>query len=156
MHKGRSFARAANARFRPSAFCLLPASFYYSRRSQQFALDFIEDAVDEFAAVLSGKFFRDIDGFIDADHWRDVIAMEHFINSQAQNIPVHGGDPMEVPVFGMLRDLLVQLGAMFDDAANQRLGELANLNVLRGHGPWRRRLSPGGGAFFFGENGGLL
>src|SRR5436190_23955873 len=46
-------------------------SFDDTRRPHQFAFDFVEDAVDELAAVLGGEFFGDIDGLVDADHRRD-------------------------------------------------------------------------------------
>src|SRR5437870_3408302 len=52
-------------------------SFDNARRAHQFAFDLVEDAVDELAAVLGGKFFGDVHRFVDADHGRNVLTVEH-------------------------------------------------------------------------------
>ena len=54
--------------------------FHLARGTQQFAPHFVQDAVHKFAAVLRGELLRDIDGFIDAHHWGDIVAMKHLVN----------------------------------------------------------------------------
>jgi len=54
---------------------ILHSSFDDSRRAHQFAFDLVQDAIDEFTAVLSGEFFGDIHGLVDADDGRDVVAV---------------------------------------------------------------------------------
>ena len=53
-----------------------------ARRTKQFAFDLVENAIDEFAAVLGGKFFGDVHGFIDAHDRRDIVA-EHIASYNA-------------------------------------------------------------------------
>src|SRR5438270_643032 len=73
-------------------------SLYPPGRAHQFTLHFVENAIDEFAAVLSGKFFGDVHRLIDADHRWDVVAMKHLIDGEAENISVHGRHAVQVPV----------------------------------------------------------
>src|SRR5438094_457729 len=65
---------------------------------QQFAPHFIENAVYKFPTVLCGKFFGNIHCFIDAHHRRNVVSMEHFVNRQTQNISIHRGNAVQLPI----------------------------------------------------------
>src|SRR5437762_13904837 len=82
-------------------------SFDNAGRAHQFAFDLVEDAVDELAAVLGGKFFGDVHRFVDADHGRNVLTMEHLVNREAEDVPVHHRHAVQFPVLGALLDLLI-------------------------------------------------
>src|SRR5882724_8497360 len=61
-------------------------SFDDARGAQQFAFHLVENAVDELAAVLGGKFFGNVHRLIDADDGRDVVAVEHFVDGEAEDV----------------------------------------------------------------------
>src|SRR2546430_2644086 len=63
---------------------------------------------------------------------------------------------MQVPVLGVLFDLLVNTVAVLERAANERLGKQPHNKLLRGGRKQLDFFSPGGRAFVFGERGGLL
>src|SRR5882724_7741767 len=131
-------------------------SFDDARGAQEFAFDLVENAVDELAAVLGGEFFGDVHGLIDADDGRDVVAVEHFVNGEAEDVAVHGGDAAEFPVLGVLGDAGVGFIAEFQDAADQGVGEEADGGFLGGGFGQFDLLAPGGAALFAGDGGGLL
>src|SRR5208283_3821270 len=89
-------------------------SFDYPRRTHQFAAHLVENAVDEFAAVLRGKFFGDVHRLVDADDGRDVLAEQHLVNCQPHDVAVHRGDAMELPILRMLPDARVNFLAVLD------------------------------------------
>src|SRR5437016_10325967 len=98
-------------------------SFDNSGRAQQLALYLVQNAIDELAAILSREFFGDIDGLIDADDWRNIIAMQHFIDGEPQDVAVHSRDARQVPVDRMFFDQAIDFVAMFESAANERVGK---------------------------------
>ena len=124
--------------------------------AHEFAFDFVEDAVDEFAAVFGGEFFGDIDGFVDADDRGDILPIEHFEDGEAHDVAIDGGDAVEIPVFGVFFDLLVDLGLMLEDAADEGLGEEPGFGLVGGGRGEFDLLAPSGGAFVFLNGGGPL
>jgi hypothetical protein len=62
------------------------------------------------------KIFGDVHRLVDADHRRDIVAMEHFVNGQAHDIAIHGRDAVEVPVLGVLLDVFVNRVAVLQHA----------------------------------------
>src|SRR5438046_9767576 len=82
--------------------------------------------------------------------------MKYFINGEPEDIAVHGGHAMQLPVLRMLLDVLVDFVPMFDDSPNKRFGEEPHGGFLGGRQRQLDFLSPGGRAFFFRERGGLL
>jgi len=131
-------------------------SFDDTRRPHQFAFDFVEDAVDELAAVLGGKLFGNIDRLIDADHGRDVLAVEHFVNGEPENVAVHCGHAMKLPVLRVLFDVLVDFVPMLDGAANQRFGKDPGGRLFGGGRREFDFFPPGGRSFIFREGGRAL
>ena len=83
--------------------------FRHARRAHQLATDAVQDAVHESARFVGAKPLGDFNGFIDGDHRRHVRAIEHFVNRDAQNIPVHGSDAVEIVIGGRLADALVDV-----------------------------------------------
>src|ERR1044071_4546704 len=73
-------------------------SFDDSGRAQEFALDLVEDAIDELAAVLGGEFFGDVNRFIDAHDRGDVFAVEHFVHAETKDVAAHDGEAVQRPV----------------------------------------------------------
>lgn len=82
--------------------------------------------------------------------------MEHFVDGQAHDVPVHGGDAVEVPVLRVLLDQLVGLVPVLQRAANQRIGEEARGCFLGGRGREFDFFAPLGVALFLGERDGAL
>src|ERR1035441_3240392 len=94
-----------------------------ARRAHQLALYLVEDAIHKLAAVLGGELLRDIHRFIDAYYRRNVIAMEHLVYRQPQNIAVHRRDAVPLPVLRVLLDDFVHLVPVFERAADERSEE---------------------------------
>src|SRR5207249_4309089 len=92
-----------------------------ARRSRQIRAQTIEDTVDERAGLARREFFRDVHRFVDADHGRDVVTIEHFEHGETENIAVDGGDAWQLPMLRVLLDLLVHFVAMENGAADQFL-----------------------------------
>lgn len=66
--------------------------------SGQIFADTIEDAIDETAGFGAAKGFGQLDGFVDGNDRWDVVAVEHFINREAQNVAIDGGDAVEIEI----------------------------------------------------------
>src|ERR1019366_1487748 len=79
-------------------------SLDYAGRAHQLALNLVEDAIHKLAAVLRGELLGDVHRFIDAYYRRNVIAMQHLVYRQPQNIAVHRRDAVQLPVLRMLLD----------------------------------------------------
>src|SRR5208283_4500228 len=82
--------------------------------------------------------------------------IKHFINRQAQDIAVHGGDAVQLPVQGVFLDNDVGLVAVLQSASNERVGEGAHCGFLSAGGRQLERLAPMGGALLVGDGGGAL
>ena len=77
--------------------------------------------------------------------------MQHLVYRQPQNIAVHRRDAVQLPVLRVLLDDFVHLVPVFERAADERVGKLADGQFLRGR--WRQfhRLAPVCDALIFGD-----
>ena len=82
--------------------------------------------------------------------------MEHFVDRQPQDVAVDDGDAVQFPIFRVFLDDGVDLVAVFERAADERLGEEADGGLLGGGRGQFLGLAPGGDAFFLRDGGGLL
>ena len=82
--------------------------------------------------------------------------MEHLVDGEAEDVAVHGGHAVEVPVLGVLLDLGVNGVAVLEGATDERLGEEAHGGLVRGGGRQLGFFAPIGRAFVLGERGGAL
>jgi len=117
-------------------------------RAEQLSFNLVQNAIDEFAAVLGGKFFGNVDRLIDAHDRGNIVAMEHFVNGQTQDIPVHGGDTVKFPVFRVLFDKFIGLIPMLQGAFDERLGKHADGSLIHARRGQFKRFTPVGRAFF--------
>jgi len=123
-----------------------------SHRTHQLPFDAVEDAVDEFAAVVGGEAFGDVDGFVDADHRGNIVAVQHFINGESQDVAIHGGDAGQVPVFTKLANQGVRLLPGFNGSADERVGKEPDGGFV-GTGRWQfELLAPGGLSLLFRQH----
>jgi len=77
--------------------------------------------------------------------------VEHFVNSQAQDIAIHGCDAMEIPVGGVLLYFTINGVSMFESPPDERFCEQADVQLFRS-GRWEfHGLAPVGGSFVFGD-----
>ncbi len=98
--------------------------------AHEFAFNLVEYAVDEASAVFGGKLFGDVDCLVDADDWGNVIAMHHLVDSQSQNVSVHLGDAVKVPVASLIRNDAVYLTELIQDSTDERVAKLPHITVL--------------------------
>ena len=62
--------------------------------------DAVQDAINKSTGVLSAVFFPDINGFIDGDFGRDVLAVKEFVHSDSHDIAIDPRHPAHLPVLG--------------------------------------------------------
>src|SRR3990172_12113272 len=93
----------------------------------QVEADLVQDAVDEGTGFLTAVQLRELDGLVDGDLLRDVVAVEKLVGGQAEDVPLHQGDPRETPVGGVGADQGVDLGTVFHRPSHQVVSELPDL-----------------------------
>ena len=59
------------------------------------------------------------------------VAPQHLVDGQTQDVAVHHGHPLQVPVLGELADQIVDLGLILLGAVHEGLGEVPRLLVDR-------------------------
>jgi len=42
------------------------------------------------AGIRTSEHFSQLDGFVDGNDRRDVVAVQHFVNREPQNVSIHG------------------------------------------------------------------
>ena len=89
---------------------------------RQFAAHGIQNPVDEMHRFLAREPARQFQRFVDHHRGRRVGA-QHFIDRDAQDVPVDRGHALHSPVRGVARDQIVHRRDFFDDPAQQPLGE---------------------------------
>ena len=79
--------------------------------------------------------------------------MQHLVDGQSQDVPIHLGDALDVPVACLLSDDAVEFDEFFQDTADERFTEPPNFGVL---GRWWRRFwrfAPSGRLVILGDGG---
>lgn len=63
-------------------------------------VDAIQNAVDEGRGLLCTEFFSDVDGLINGDLCRNIIAIQQFINGHPYDVSIHPRHPAYLPMLG--------------------------------------------------------
>src|SRR6516165_2035648 len=78
-----------------------------------------QQAVDEGGGRVGGQVAGQQDGLADRHGVGHVGGPEQLVDTDAQDVPVHGGHPVQGPALGELRDQLVDPGRVVGHAADQ-------------------------------------
>ncbi len=81
----------------------------------------VEQAVDKPAALLTAKFFRQLDGFIDDHELWNVVLVKHLEDRQPKDIPVDGRHTLETPIICLKTDQIIDLAAVLQSSRDQIL-----------------------------------
>src|SRR5882724_6799960 len=98
-----------------------------ARGSSEVGLQPIKDPVDERTRFACGKLLRDVDGFIDANHGRDIVPKQHLVHGQPEDIAVNGGDARQIPIVRVFRDPFIDGHPTLDHAMDKLLAEFATV-----------------------------
>ena len=74
--------------------------------------------------------------------------MQHLVDGEAHDVPVHGRDPMKIPVLAQGLDAFVNDITVLQHAADERFGEQPDLRLVHGRRRQLGFLIPLGEAFF--------
>src|SRR5258708_2661313 len=107
--------------FRASAIALLRRGL--ARVAAELVLHPVENAVDEPLGVRAGILLAQVDGLVDRDDRRDVLAGQHLEHREPQDGEVDLGDALELPVVRQGLDVAVELRHLLDGAVDQLLGK---------------------------------
>src|SRR5438132_3516949 len=88
------------APLRMTVICLLMLH-RLARRSRQLLPDSVKNPVDETSRFCPTEFFREFDRFVNGDNGWNVIAKQHFINGQTQNVAINRGDSTKLVILGI-------------------------------------------------------
>src|SRR3990172_8430131 len=94
-------------------------------------VDPIQDAVDEPAGLLGAELLRHLDGLVDGHLGRDVRRPEQLEDAGAEDVAIHHGHPLQVPVLGVLGDQLVDLLPVEHRPPQKDFTKRAHLGVPR-------------------------
>src|ERR1700722_2662492 len=81
----------------------------------EFFLCCVEDSIQKCWGFCRGKFLRELEGFV-YYHFHWCCAGFEFVNCQPQNIAVHGGQALELPVLRKFPEQRVICGCLRDRA----------------------------------------
>src|SRR5687768_14467225 len=101
------------------------------RRRTELAVDAVEDAVDEAARLPRAELLGDLDRLVDDHLGRRFRAPAKLVHREAEDVAVHDGHAIEVPVLGVAGDDVVDLRPRSRGAPDDALGELARVRVER-------------------------
>src|SRR3954453_4368659 len=87
----------------------------------------VQQAVHEAARLLGAELLGQLDGLVEHHELGGVPLVEHLEDGEAQDVAVHGGHSLGLPVVGLTADHLVDPLLVLDRAADQHLGVLERL-----------------------------
>src|SRR5262249_36951926 len=91
----------------------------------------VENSVYERTRLSAAKSFGELYRFVNRNHRRNVVAIEHFVDRESQNIAIDGRNAVEIVVLAIFFDALVDFRQVFDHSFDQWLGEFAHARLDR-------------------------
>jgi len=79
------------------------------RFSDSLILDSVQDAVDEASGILGSESFSEVDCLVNGNLGRNLLTVEQFKKSHAEDTPVDHVDAIQPPILRILLDEPVQL-----------------------------------------------
>jgi hypothetical protein len=95
--------------------------------------DAVEDAVNEFSGIRGAVFFGDFDGLVDGDGGWSVRAIEDFVGPDAEDISIDGGESVELEIFRVFANHLVDVLAVGHPALEELVAEAASTGAEASH-----------------------
>ncbi len=89
----------------------------------------VEDSVDKSSRVFGTEFLANLDGLIDGNLRRDILAVAKLVDCHSQNVSIDLGHPTHLPMFGMPFNDCVDFVVMFDYSSNQSRTKVSGLFV---------------------------
>ena len=109
--------------------------FFLSRRfaqgTCQVAFHAVENAVNETPGLSAAESFGKLDRFVDRNNGWNVVAIKHFVDSQAQDVSIDSGDAMELVILAVTANTLIDLGQVLDHSFDKGLSEFADAGRSR-------------------------
>src|SRR6266480_2746821 len=103
----------------------------FPRRPSQIFSDAVEDAVDKTAGFGAAKSFCQFNRFVDGNDRRNVVAIEHLVNGKTEDVSIDRGNAVQIIIFEITFDLLVNLRQVRNHSFDQRLGKFAHVRFHR-------------------------
>src|SRR5262249_26359588 len=100
-----------------------------SERSSQLASHAIENPVDEATRLLRAKLLGDLDGFVDGYLGGALGVPQQLVDGRSENVPIHRGHALEVPVLDRLGDERVDLALIQFGPVHQLFREGPGLRI---------------------------
>ena len=95
----------------------------------------IENAIHKTAGFRATESFCQLDCFVNRDDWRDIVAIQHLVNRQPQDIAIDRRDTAKFVILAVAPDAFVDFRKMHDHPFDKRLRVAKSLTL-----PDRKRL----------------
>ena len=89
----------------------------------------VEDSVNKSSRVFGTKFLANLDGLVDGNLRRDILAVAKFIDCHSQNVSIDLGHASHLPMLSVFFNEAIDFVAMFDYPSNQLLTKVSSLFV---------------------------
>ena len=93
--------------------------------------DAIEDAVHKTTGFGAAKSFCQFNRFVDGNDRRNVVAKKHLVNGKTEDVSIDGGNAVQIIIFAITFDLLVNFRKVLNHSFDERLGEFAHVRFNR-------------------------